>query len=246
MRFRFKNLLNCIKGIFQFLFLIRKLYFSKVKFKHYSQFAEDISISRLFPKRYKGFFVDVGCFHPKKYNNTYMLYRRGWRGINIDIHSIKIRAFDIARPHDINIASAVSNIEEEVVCYSGGFYSLTTSLNKTFAEKHGNYTKKKISCATLTKLIDNSSYKNRQIDFLSVDAESHDLEVLLSLDFSRYNPNLIGVETHYALFSEVSRSSLFQFLSNLGYELVGWCGLTILMANKQLQKEIANQKMLFR
>ena len=108
--------------------------------------------------------MDVGCFHPKKYNNTYVLYRKGWRGINIDI----------ARPHDINIASAVSNIEGKVVCYSGGFYSLTTSLNKTFAEKHGNYTKKKISCATLTKLIDNSSYKNRQIDFLSVDAESHD------------------------------------------------------------------------
>lgn len=66
-----------------------------------------------------------------------MLYRKGWRGINIDIDNIKIRAFDIARPHDINIASAVSNIEGEVVCYSGGFYSLTTSLNKTFAEKHG-------------------------------------------------------------------------------------------------------------
>ena len=72
------------------------------------------------------------------------------------------------------------------------------------------------------------------------------LEVLLSLDFSRYNPKLIAVETHYALFSEVCGSSLFQFLINKRYCLVGWCGLTILMANKQLQKEIANQKMLLR
>ena len=46
--------------------------------------------TRFFPKKYKGFFVDVGCFHPIKYNNTYRLYRKGWRGVNIDIDAIKI------------------------------------------------------------------------------------------------------------------------------------------------------------
>ena len=52
--------------IFRKLFLLRKLFFIKTKTNHYSQFAEDVSIVRFFPKNYKGFFVDVGCFHPKK------------------------------------------------------------------------------------------------------------------------------------------------------------------------------------
>tara|TARA_B110000879_G_scaffold201693_1_gene277102 strand:+ start:1002 stop:1208 length:207 start_codon:yes stop_codon:yes gene_type:complete len=50
--------------------------------------AEVVAIKRMFPKKYM-FFVDIGCFHTTKYNNTYVYYKKGYRGINIDIDRIK-------------------------------------------------------------------------------------------------------------------------------------------------------------
>jgi len=54
--------------------LIRKAFITNFIGVHYSQFGEDIVLRELLKKEYKkGFFVDVGCYHPKKFSNTYML-----------------------------------------------------------------------------------------------------------------------------------------------------------------------------
>lgn len=242
MSLNYSNLPACIERnpIFRKLFLLRKLYFTRTKFGHYSQFAEDVSISRFFPKDYRGFFVDVGCFHPKKYNNTWRLYKKGWRGINVDIDSIKIEGFNIVRPHDTNISCAVSNTEGEVSYFSNGFYSLSITLDKNFTEGKTGYISKTTRCAKLTTLIDETIHKDREIDFLSVDAEGHDTEVLMSLNFDRYNPKLIAVEIQEPLFTEVCQSSVYTFLTSKQYCLVGWCGVTLLMANKELQQTLAS------
>jgi FkbM family methyltransferase len=224
--------------LFRLFFLIRKLYLIQVRFSHYAQFAEDISIRRLLEKKKTGFFVDVGCFHPKKYNNTWRLYRQGWRGINIDIDPIKITGFNVVRTQDTNLCCAVSDQEGEIEYFSNGFYALTTSLDQTFAETQGLYKKKKTQSKQLTTLIEQTAYKGREIDFLSVDAEGHDLAVLKSLDFDTYRPKLIAVETHLKLFSEVEKSPLYLFLQDRGYSLVGWVGLTLLLAHPDFQQEL--------
>jgi FkbM family methyltransferase len=224
---------------FRKIFLFRKLFLTKTKFKHFSQFAEDVFIGRLFPGISDGFFVDVGCFHPKKYNNTWMLYKRGWRGINIDIDSIKIEGFEWIRPQDTNVNCAVSNQSGEFTFYSNGFYSLTASLDEEFAKGKPGYIPKTVQCKSLTEIIAETSFKGVPIDFLSVDAEGHDLEVLKSLDFEQYSPKLIAVETALALMTELSESMLYQFLTEKGYCLVGWTGLTFLMASPAMQQKLA-------
>ena len=226
---------------FRKLFLLRKSFLIKSKQKHYAQFAEDVSVSRLFPDGFVGFFVDVGCFHPKKHSNTWKLYKDGWRGINVDIDSIKIEAFRLVRPEDISIACAVSTAEGEVEYWSNGFYSLTVSLDDEYVEGKDGYVKKSVEAKRLSTIIDETKYRDRQIDFLSVDAEGHDLQVLQSLDFEQYDPRLIAVEIHEAGFRRVVETDLYKFLEEKGYSLVGWCGLTLLMANKDLQEEL-NQR----
>jgi len=228
--------------LFRKLFLFRKIYLTKSKFHHHSQFAEDISIVRCFPKTHKGFFVDVGCFHPIKYNNTWKLYKKGWRGINIDIDSIKIEGFNLIRSKDTNVCRAVGNQEGEVHYWKNGFYSLTASLDDDFVQNKMGYIKKSTQCSRLTSILDDSKYKGQRIDLLSVDAEGHDLEVLRSLDFERYAPLLVAAEAHHALFTEVSKSELYKFLVEKGYCLVGWSGLTLLMASEELQQTLANQR----
>ena len=69
------------------LYLVYNLYIRNLKYllkKKYSQCGEDIFLQNYFNKK-KGFFIDIGCHHPFRYNNTFRLYNLGWKGINIDV-----------------------------------------------------------------------------------------------------------------------------------------------------------------
>ena len=133
----------------QYLFLLRKLYLTRFFRKSYSQFGEDVALLSLLGKDklrsykglfngYQGFFVDVGCYHPVKHSNTYVLYKRGWRGVNIDIDQLKIDGFNIVRKHDTNIVAGVSPHTGTMNVYKFGKYSLLTTLDKETAEKYTN------------------------------------------------------------------------------------------------------------
>ena len=219
--------------LFRKLFLIRKLFITRTTFRHHGQSGEDIYISRQFDKRYKGFFVDVGCFHPVKYNNTYTLYRRGWRGINIDINSIKIEGFRMRRPGDTNIQMAVSDSAGTVTFWTNGFYSLVNTLEKSFTEERPDfdYREETVQTDTLTHIIDSTKYRDRKIDVLTVDVEGHDLKVLESLDFKRYQPYLVAIEIQDPGFSKVRESALYRFLEQRDYEFVNWNGQTLMFKN---------------
>ena len=68
-----------LKKIIKKIFLIRQLYFKKINKDFYSQFGEDKILKELILDNFNnGFYVDVGCFHPKKHSNTYLLYKKGW------------------------------------------------------------------------------------------------------------------------------------------------------------------------
>lgn len=222
--------------LFRKLFLFRKVFLTKKKFNHYGQFAEDITVNRLFPKDKKGVFLDIGCFHPIKYSNTWALYKKGWRGINVDIDSIKIEAFNMVRSKDTNVACAVSNKTGEVGYYRRGFYSLLNTLDKEFADERGGYKEDKVNCDTLTNIIDDSEFKDATIDYLSIDTEGNDFKVLSSLDFERYAPSVIAFESHHDRFDQNENTDIYQFLKSKNFELVGWCGLTLIMAKKEFME----------
>lgn len=166
----------------------------------------------------KGFFVDVGCCHPIKGNTTYILYESGWNGINIDMDEIKIEAFNLRRPRDINIACAVSEKVGELKYWRKGLWSIYNSLES----REEGFREMKVRTDTLTNLIDSTSYKDCPIDFLSVDAEGHDLAVLQSLDFNRYCPKVVCVETWDANLEDMMQSELYGFMMAKGYGLVNW------------------------
>ena len=77
-------------SLFKKLFLYYNLYIRNLKFffkSSQSQFGEDKKIIKLFHKNKKGIYLDVGCFHPIRLNNTYLMYKLGWKGINIDLNT---------------------------------------------------------------------------------------------------------------------------------------------------------------
>ena len=60
----------------------------------YSQEGEDLVLRKIFKKQDKGFYVDVGAHHPKRFSNTFLLYKKGWNGINIDATPGSMKLFN--------------------------------------------------------------------------------------------------------------------------------------------------------
>ncbi|MFK7810178.1 MAG: FkbM family methyltransferase [Saprospiraceae bacterium] len=215
--------------LFRYIFLFRKLFLTKRRSYYYGQEAEDVALRRIFPtKQNEGFFVDVGCFHPVKYNNTYHFYKRGWRGINIDIDPIKIQGFNWLRSGDTNIVKAVSDKEGTLRYWTNGFYSLVNTLDEEVAKSRGNSELRTVATDTLVNIIDGTKYKDQQIDILSIDAEGHDFVVLQSLDFSRYQPKVIVIETYAKRLAVVVELDIYKFLQQYNYDLVNWTGLSLI------------------
>ena len=79
-------MINILKKIY-YLYYRPKIFFPK---SSYSMHGEDIFISDILKHKYEGFYVDVGCYHPFEGNNTYLLYKKNWRGINIDVNPFSI------------------------------------------------------------------------------------------------------------------------------------------------------------
>ncbi len=185
--------------------------------------GEDIEISKCFKDKQNGFYVDVGVYHPIERNNTVLLYKQGWEGVNIDISSFSIKLFNHLRPRDINLNLAISKNEGDVEMYFQKKLSQLSTIKKNQAEKsfQGNIKIKKIHSKTLTSVLDDSRFKGRKIDLLDIDVEGADIDVLESLDFERYSPEIICVEV---IEENNEDSHIFNFLREKNYKKI-WSGV---------------------
>ena len=159
----------------------------------YSYGGIDSLILNIFKNQKNGFYLDIGCGHPIKNNNTYLLNKKGWSGINIDLDNENIDLFNSYRKRDINLATAVSDKEGETDLY---FYHSKSALN-TISKENADFQKakvstiKKIKTQTINKIIELSPYKDKKIDFLSIDVEGSELSILKNFDFKKYSPKVI-------------------------------------------------------
>ena len=169
-----------------------------IKKKSYAMDNEDIEILNYFKERRDGFYVDVGCYHPLHRNNTYLLHKQGWCGINIDTSKFSIDLFNYMRPKDINYNCAISNKNEIIkLFYQKEFSQLNTTESlqaKTVFQ--GNVKEKEIEAFTLNEILNKNEYKNTKIDFLDIDVEGADLKVLEGLSFDKFKPELVCIEIH--------------------------------------------------
>ena len=216
-----KKIKEIIINKFVYLFILYNLIIKHkifIKKPFYSDSGEDKFIISQFKKR-EGFYVDVGCHHPTRLNNCHLLYLNKWRGINIDINKVSIELFEVVRKEDINIHSAVSLKEKNIKFYYDKPLSLYNSLLKNKDLKFS----KTVKSQKLTTILDSTKFKNTKIDFLSVDAEGKDLEVLKSLNFQRYKPRFICIEIWGKEKNKkftLQKNSTYDFLSKIKYKLV--------------------------
>lgn len=166
----------------------------------YGQYGEDWVISRLLKRKNSNlFYIDIGAHKPTEYSNTKYFYDRGSRGINIEANPELIEEFYKQRPEDINLNVGVTATEGEMPFYILEKNSLVSTFSKTAAddacEEYNVGIKSIVNIKTypLTRIIEDYA-KDKTIDFLSVDAEGIDFEVLKSNDWKKYRPRLVMVE----------------------------------------------------
>ena len=75
--------------------------------------------ANFFKNKNNGTYLDIGCFHPYMYSNTCLLHKKGWSGINIDINQTSIDLFNIVRPNDTNICTAINDKKKEYILNPG-------------------------------------------------------------------------------------------------------------------------------
>lgn len=187
----------------------------------YGQDGEDLILDRLFERQAQGFYVDVGAHHPVRFSNTYLFYRRGWHGINIDAMPGSMKKFCKVRPRDINIECGVAGSTGKLM-----YHRFNEPALNTFDASEAAHKNKppyhlidtiEVTVERLDALLERYLPVGQQIDFLSVDVEGKDEEVLRSNDWGRYRPRFILAETLRTDMLRLGECPVVQFLHEVGY-----------------------------
>ena len=183
-------------------------FFGKYKKSYSENFGEDLFVYYYFNKLKKGLYVDIGCNLPKNSSLTFLLYKKGWSGINIDI----------------------SNGNEEKIIDSYIFYN-NCSMN-TVDKKFREYTKKsvnkepeivKIQQLKLDSVLE--KYHINKINYLNIDVEGNELNTLNGFSLNKYNPDLVSVEIHDKKCPPLN-NKIYKYFLNRKYTLISIYGWT--------------------
>lgn len=191
----------------------------------YSQEGEDRILARYFGEKQEGFYVDIGAHHPHRFSNTYLFYRQGWKGLNIDAMPGSMKEFEKLRPADINIEAAVSAQKQTLVYHIFNEPALNTFSKEEVQKKDGlrNYKvidKIEIETFPLSFVLEKYLPQGQPIDFMSIDVEGLDFDVLISNDWDRFKPEMILVESLNNTVESIMTLPTFRFLKEKGYSLV--------------------------
>lgn len=217
-------------NLFTFFRAFYKAYISPAKPKiSYSQFAEDLLI-KLFlrDESVEKFYVDVGCHHPRRGSNTYLLYRQKWHGLLIDLEVEKVLACRLSRPRDKVVLAAVSDEEQLVEIHSPKKFSTNTTIKLAGLSNQEGYKKVgEIRTKTLNKILDENNVP-KNFGLLSIDVEGVDFEVLKSINLRDYKPRVICIECWESDqgINAIIKGPIYQHLINQGYEMKSWLGLS--------------------
>ncbi|RFZ95592.1 FkbM family methyltransferase [Mucilaginibacter conchicola] len=169
----------------------------------YSQTGEDVIVRHIFSQLgiYKPTYIDIGAHHPTYLNNTYLFYKSGASGLNIEPDPFLYTEFTKKRPRDknLNVGASFNGLEEDLDFYIMSARALNT-FSKTEAERvesFGSYTIKSVSKVRTVNLdsVFKQHFKDGKVDFLTIDVEGLDLEIVKTIDFDFLKPKVICLET---------------------------------------------------
>ena len=232
-----------LKNIISRLSLFKRRHLSKKV--SYSFGGVDLLVDYIFKDKKNGTYMDIGAQNPYSNNNTYLLYKRGWKGTNIDLDLENIKLFDIARKKDTNICTAVSSKIAELDLYFFHSKSPINTVEKIVADNNeAKFTSvKKIKTTTLNFIFE--SNKIEHVNYLNIDVEGHELDVLKGFDLIKYKPDVMSIEYldlemkklefKNNKLENILDSDLYTHMIKNNYSLVNWNHADLIFINNNFK-----------
>ena len=207
------------------MLFILKRFFYIIFYKTFNfvapQEGENIILERIFAKKNKGFYIDIGAHHPVRFSNTLNLYQKGWTGINIEPNQETIEIFKKMRSRDVNLNIAVSTKKYKCNYYKFKEPALNTTDIKIFRmrERQGYKCTEKsiVQTKTLNQILLQNYNKN--IDLLKIDVEGKELDVLKSNNWEKFIPKVIICEIINVDIEKLLKNKVYKFLKSKNYLL---------------------------
>lgn len=193
----------------------------------YAQNHEDVLLWRLFREQKTGFYVDVGAALPVGHSVTKWFYDNGWHGINIEPVAGMYDLLCADRTRDVNLRVAVSNFKgglpfAEVPASAG-----RATCDNVAAEKMRQSGMTLSWRDTLTTTLADicAAHVRQPIDFLKIDVEGHEREVIEGADWQRWRPRVVVVEATEPGTSIPNHESWEPIVLKSGYRFAVFDGL---------------------
>jgi FkbM family methyltransferase len=170
----------------------------------FSQHGEDLCILNFFTLLgiSKPSYLDLGAHHPTNISNTALLYSRGSRGVNVEANPNLIQEFLKQRPDDLNlnvgVATSLGSLPFYMIDEHSGRNTFSKQEAENFVTEYPQFKIQKVinvQCFPIKEILKrcpNGEYP----DFLSMDVEGFDYEILkqMDLEYSKTSPKIICVE----------------------------------------------------
>jgi hypothetical protein len=207
--------------IYLFIYLkqIEKENMENKESKSYSQIGQDLDVLKIYNNKKNGYFVEIGAYDGITLSNTYLLETQyDWKGICSEPIPEKYESLKKNRPNSHCDNNAVFNETGKTVQFDiANDQSVLSGISK-YIDKHTeevNKNKKQINVTTITlndllNKYDAPSF----IEYLSIDTEGTELEILKGCDFDKYSFGFITIEHNFV---EPRRSEMRNFLISKGY-----------------------------
>jgi FkbM family methyltransferase len=213
----------------------------------YSQVGEDLQIAYLLGRQEEVSYVDVGCLWPVEHSNSYFFYERGGNGLCIDPNPTIAETYREQRPRDtfVNCGVGSTTGSLEYVMHQNPVFNTFSKeradrVQRQAAKRKGNGRNEigtvSVDVRPLSQIIEDSKVLERtegRIDFISIDVEGLELEVVQSIDFGRVRPRLIVTEHIHRGSADAEGDPLVSYLDGCGYTVVAYTGHDLFFMDAQ-------------
>lgn len=192
----------------------------------YAQHGEDVVLLRALQDVENGFYIDVGAYDPTDESVTRLFYDRGWRGVNIDPSPEAIARFEADRPDEVNLAVAAGDRDGEAEFFVSDVpgWSTTDARVGEGLDGQGRVARRMtVPMRRLSSILD--SLPPRTVDFLKIDAEGSESDVIAGLDLARHRPRVIVLEGVAPIVGDGNIAPALALLVGAGYVCAGFDGL---------------------
>lgn len=171
---------------------------------YYGQHREDEFLNTLFPEEYIGVCVEVGAADGINGSNTYFFERKGWRALCIEPIQISFDNCLSCRKECVNCCISSEDSEDKdfhIFCLDTNVSAISgLEPDERLIESHSHLITDrklcKVKVRSLTSLLDELNYPTT-IDFISIDTENTELDVLKGLDFEKYDIKAMVIENNF-------------------------------------------------